>query len=312
IELAGLNAFAPATATHADRLVFSRQYSDIDVFTWQPGSAGEPLVASTFADSDAAFAPNGRQIAFSSARDGKVAEIWLAESDGSRVRRLVPGPGRWQTSPQWSPDGTRIAFDSLDSDGRFHVWTTDSKGGRLRRLTTDAGDQRFPTWSQDGRWIYYRLDDGGRCDIWKMSATGGSAARLTHSGNAIWGHETPDGKRFVYQTKADPVGASGCDQVGTGALLVTSLEGGEPSTLVDCAAMNGVAIGPAGIYYVACYDSSNKLNVLNPSSGETTYLASLNGLSPGSRMAISPDGTRILYSNQRWMGVDVYMIDHFR
>ncbi|HEX8028374.1 MAG TPA: hypothetical protein VF491_07935, partial [Vicinamibacterales bacterium] len=27
IELAGLNAFAPATATHADRLVFSRQYS---------------------------------------------------------------------------------------------------------------------------------------------------------------------------------------------------------------------------------------------------------------------------------------------
>ena len=170
----------------------------------------------------------------------------------------MQGPGRWQTSPQWSPDGARIAFDSLETDGRFHVWTIDARGGTPRRLTTEAGDQRFPTWSRDGRWIYYRLDDGSGCDIWKVPATGGSAARLTRSGNAIRGHEMPDGKRFVYQAK-ESTGVTGCEPGGSsGPLLIVPMEGDPPTQVVSCATMNGVSLGPAGIYYVACYDSPQK------------------------------------------------------
>ena len=312
IELAGLNAFAPATAVHANRLVFSRHNSDIDIYKVQPDRTGEALVASTFSDYDPSFAPDGRRIAFSSARDGKVAEIWLAASDGSGAQRLTKGPGRWQTSPQWSADGSRIAFDSLDTDGRFHVWTIDASGGTPRRLTTEAGDQRFPTWSHDGRWVYYRLDDGSRCDIWKVPATGGAPARLTQSGNAIRGHELSDGRRFVYQVN-NSTGMTGCDPVANGGpLLVMPLEGGYPTQFVACATMNGVSLGPARIYYVACYDRNSRLYSLNMDSGETTLMASLDGLSPGSSVAVAADGKRIMYSHQRSMGVDIFLIDNFR
>ena len=311
IELAGLNAFAPATALFADRLVFSRQYSDIDIYRLQPGGTGEPFVASTFADTDPSFAPNGRLIAFSTARDGKVAEIWLAAPDGSGAQRLVQGPGRWQSSPQWSPDGSRIAFESLDRDGRFHVWTIDARGGTPRRVTAETGDHRFPTWSHDGRWIYYRLDDGTRCDIWKVPAAGGSAARLTQSGDAVWGREMPDGKRFVYQAK-NSTGVTGCEPVGSGPLNVIPLEGGSPTQFVDCAAMNGVSSGASRIYYVGCSTANRQLYALDTQSGENTVVAALDGLAASSSVAVSADGKRIMYSRQRSMGVDAFLIDNFR
>ena len=314
IELAGLNAFAPATATFADRLVFSRHYSDLDIYKLQPDRASTPAVASTFPDYDPSFAPREDKIAFASARDGSVAEIWVAASDGSGAQRLTQGPGRWQTSPQWSPDGTHIAFDSLASDGRFHVWIIAATGGAPRRLTTATGDQRFPTWSRDGQSIYYRLDDGNACDIWKVPAAGGADERLTRTGNAIRGYEMSDGKRLVYQTKL-ATGGSGCDPFGSGQLMVVPLEGGAPTQLVTCTTVNSVSVRPAGISYVPCqgnFRASPPLYEQDTDSGKISVLATLDGLSNSHGMAVSRDGKRILYPRYRAMGVDVFLIENFR
>ena len=315
IELAGLNAFAPATASSADRLVFSRHYADLNIYEWQPDRASEPKVASTFPDFDPSFAPGDDRIAFASARDGSVAEIWVAAADGSGARRLVQGPGRWQTSPQWSPDGEQIAFDSLDRDGRFHVWAIGVTGGTPRRLTTDAGDQRFPTWSRDGRSIYYQHDDGHGCDIWKVPAAGGAAQRVTRAGNAIRGYELADGKSLLYQAKFSVTGASGCDPSGTGPLMAVPLEGGVPVEFASCATLNSVAVRPGSISYVACenwFRGSSPLHELNTETGAMKVLATLDDLSHGFGVAVSRDAKRILYSRHRAMGVDVFLIDNFR
>jgi tricorn protease-like protein len=307
-----LNAFAPATASSADRLVFSRHTADLDVQKWSVDGATEPFVASSFPDVDPAFSPEGARIAFASARSGKGAEIWVAASDGSRAQRLVEGPGRWQTSPQWSPSGRQIAFDSLEADGRFQIWTIDASGGIPQRLTTQSGNQRFPTWSRDGSWIYYCLDEGGKWDIWRVPATGGTPGRLTRTGYAMKAYESVDRKNLVYQTKFP--GAWGTPW--NGPLWIVPLDGGRPAEqLVDCALAGSLSDGPAGIYYASCEEWTRKgtaIQLLNLDTREKQYLGSVDGFSAGHGVAVSWDSKEILYVRHHGFGVDVFLIENFR
>jgi Tol biopolymer transport system component/DNA-binding winged helix-turn-helix (wHTH) protein len=312
IELAGLNAFAPATAGSVDRLVFSRHSGDRDVYKWISGGATEALVASSLPDADPAFSPDGNRIAYASARSGKAAEIWVANSDGSSARRLVEGPGRWQTSPQWSPDGRRIAFDSLESDGRFQIWTIDPSGGIPHRLTMQSGSQRFPTWSKDGRWVYYILNERAEWDIWRVPAVGGSPGRLTRMGNVMKVYESPDGKNLVYQTTFP----GAWDVSLEGPLWVVPVEGGRPAEqLVGCALMGSLSVGPAGFYYGSCEFRTARgtaIQSVNIDTREKHYLGGLDGFDPGHGLAVSPDGQEILYVRHRGFGADVFVIENFR
>jgi len=54
-----------------------------------------------------AWAPDGKQIAFASMRDGERAEIYLMNADGSSPRRLTQTTTN-ETAPAWSPDGRQM------------------------------------------------------------------------------------------------------------------------------------------------------------------------------------------------------------
>jgi len=72
-------------------------------------------------------------------------------------------------------------------------------GGLPRRLTTASSDENVPSWSRDGRWIYFSSDRTGKRQIWKAPAEGGEAVQVTKQGG-FSAFESPDGK-FVYYTK---------------------------------------------------------------------------------------------------------------
>jgi serine/threonine protein kinase len=311
IELAGLNAFAPATVDSTDRLVFSRSSADLDVHRWNSDRASEPVVATSLPDADPAFAPDGKRIAFVSARAGKAAEIWVAASDGSGARRLLAGPGAWQTSPQWSHDGRQIAFDSLETDGRFQIWTVDESGGVPRRLATQDGEQRFPAWSQDGRWIYYSFSKGGEWDIWKAPAGGGTPVQVTRTGTAYRAFESPDGKNLVHQAKTSRWWES-----WDGPLWIVPLEGGQPTQLVECAVSGSFSVGPAGVYYGSCDPDFARGSVpflsVNLDTRERQRLGDLESLFPRHSLAVAPDGQEVLYVRGKNFGVDVFLIENFR
>jgi dipeptidyl aminopeptidase/acylaminoacyl peptidase len=91
-------------------------------------------------------------------------------------------PGTAAGQPQWSPNGRRIAFDSQREDRTFDVYVIDAAGGPPRRLTPDASNEHRPSWSRDGRWIYFASDRTGRFEVWRLPADGGGAERLTDEG----------------------------------------------------------------------------------------------------------------------------------
>lgn len=67
-------------------------------------------------DRDAAWSPDGSQIAFvrhSGAWVDTPANIFVMNADGSNLRQLTTTPAIRQ-NPRWSPDGTRIVFASAD------------------------------------------------------------------------------------------------------------------------------------------------------------------------------------------------------
>ena len=182
IEVAGIEATDPAVAAAADRLVFSKSIDDMDLYRLEVGGEAQPIARSSVRESIPQFSPDGRRVAFCSARSGDAFEVWVAGSDGSNPERLTRGPGQWQCSPAWSPDGRRIAFDSQAEDGSWHVWTIDAEGGTPQPITRDAGSQFRPTWSRNGDWIYFIWQRDEDQDIWRTRGPGQPHQRVTFNG----------------------------------------------------------------------------------------------------------------------------------
>jgi dipeptidyl aminopeptidase/acylaminoacyl peptidase len=105
-----------------------------------------------------AMAPDGRRIVFTRGwidkmRDQARANLWVVDSEGTRVRELTNGAWR-DSDPVWAPDGERIAFISdRGGNSQLHVlWVATGEVAQLTHL------QRAPSavrWSPDGNRIAF-------------------------------------------------------------------------------------------------------------------------------------------------------------
>jgi Tol biopolymer transport system component len=303
VELAGLGARMPTFSPAANRLVFVRSLNSIGIYTLEQNS--HAVLANTFWDIQPQFSPDGTQLVFTSSRSGEGLEVWVAAADGSNAHRLTHGPGRMQASPAWSPDGHRIAFDSRDEDGRLSVWIMELNGGLPKRITNGLGNQSAPSWSRDGRWIYFQQDQGREtpADSWRIPASGGPLERMTRGGSAFVALESLDGRDLVYKhTFAD------------GPLLAQPLGGGPERQLVPCVALSNFTIGAAGVYYGACGEGPARTIHLRETSGRDRVLGTIQdpwGFDALNRMEVSPDGKTILMLRQTVRN-DLWAIENFR
>lgn len=183
-----------------------------------------------FFQTEPAWSPNGRTIAFASKRSGTF-DLYAMNVDGSGTRRLTSTKDD-DGQPTWSPDGERIAF-ARGGSGRLFVMNADGSGAR--RLTDEAAEETEPAWSPDSRWIaYVRRDPGSSIrELWLVRPDGSQQRRLTKLGGVsqapAW---SPDGRRLVFSAN---VGHSRFDIYTVGAdgkdvRLVTSRDDSfEPS-----------------------------------------------------------------------------------
>src|SRR5580692_6452815 len=81
------------------------------------------------------------------------------------------------------------------------LWIASREGGAARRLTSAPGDELYPKFSPDGKWIAFTGEYDGNPDVYVMSAEGGEPKRLTfHPSNDIVLGWTPDGKNILFRS----------------------------------------------------------------------------------------------------------------
>jgi serine/threonine protein kinase/Tol biopolymer transport system component len=267
--------------------------------------AGEKtqLITSTSWDDTPQFSPDGKWIAFSSGRSG-TPEIWVAGADGLNVRRLTFFDGYYTGTPRWSPDGKQIVFDARPPASRPSIYVVPASGGRPIRLTNVDGD--VPSWSRDGRWIYFqsRAED----QIWKVPAAGGNAVPLTRGGG-FEAFESADGRYLVYSKGDGPLGIWRLD-------LSTGREEPIPA-LADAGVYRHWALGPRGVYFVPNSEINSpqaSIYLFDFATGQTSRVAQLGRLvaqGPG-MLAVSPDETSLLYVPAGRDNRDIMLARDFR
>jgi eukaryotic-like serine/threonine-protein kinase len=197
IDLAGVAAY-PSISAVASRLAFVRRGLNTDLFKLEEGSPAEAFLASTSNEQDASFSHDGSQIAFASDRTGDGHEIWIARADGSNRRAVTNGAHKPEGSPRWSPKDDRLAFDGVGDDGERHIYLIDPAGGQIQVIPSKPGFRdEVPSWSRDGKWIYFGSNRSGRPEVWRAPVAGGDAEQVTTTGGEF-PFESWDGQTLYY------------------------------------------------------------------------------------------------------------------
>jgi tricorn protease len=135
------------------------------------------------------------------------ALLWLAIS---AIACLAAAPAKAQSaaSADQVPSGpTRLLrFADISKDKVVFayagdLWIASREGGSARRLTSHVGDELYPKFSPDGKWIAFTGEYDGNPDVYVISAEGGEPKRLTfHPSNDIVLGWTPDGKNVLFRS----------------------------------------------------------------------------------------------------------------
>ena len=105
------------------------------------------------------------------------------------------------------------------------LWVSSTKGGPARRLTAHPGDELYPKFSPDGKWIAFTGEYDGNSDVFVVPAAGGEPKRLTyHPGSDTVLGWAPDGRILFRSTRAS-------DVPDYTRLFLISPEGGVPEML---------------------------------------------------------------------------------
>ncbi len=108
------------------------------------------------------------------------------------------------------------------------LWIASREGGDARRLTSHDGDELFPKFSPDGKWIAFTGQYDGNDDVYVIPSEGGEPRRLTyHPDRDLVLGWSPDGKSILFRSNRISAPPSG----GDSRLFLVPLQGGSPTVL---------------------------------------------------------------------------------
>jgi hypothetical protein len=226
--------------------------------------------------------------------------VWVTRVDGSDAHRVSPAQSFSAGAPRWSPDGIHIAFDAKGRAGESGNWIyvvgPDFNAAPLMISPTDADCVR-PSWSADGRWVYFsRLQSGSIRQIWKAPASGGNAVQITRGGG-FDSFESSDG-RFLYYTK-------GIKDLGLWRMPVP---GGSEKLVCPLVRQMAWGLTERGVIFL---DPEMRITFLDPATGRVEPLSDVGGHlgDPMSGLAVNAKGTQVIYVESEHSNSEMIMLE---
>lgn len=225
----------------------------------------------------------------------KHVHIWVMAADGSGERALTSGH-RWsEGGAAWSPDDKTIAFGALygyDPYGtRNDLYLIPSTGGTARKIPLAPVGNYQPTWSGDGKGIYYfrsaNHDPAGYSSLDYTALDGSSQRELVPPDTLSWGDAV-----ITDMTE----GGAGCgplfgpgdrwylaivSQPGASALVRYDSRTGSPATIaggdreiLECSMDDN---GSRAAFVASDATHPNEVYVVDTNGGAAKRLTDLNG-----------------------------------
>ncbi len=247
------------------------------------------------------FSPDGKKIAFESDRLGNM-EIWACDSDGQNCAQLTSLHGTAGRA-SWSPDGRHIAFEFHPTE-HAEIYVLDVPGGIPRMVSTIPGaDNLVPSWSRDGKWIYFTSKPGsGPFQLWRAPFEGGAPVQITTAGG-LAAAESADGQ-FLYYSKYEADG-----------IWRMPLRGGQEERVLDRPAGNdwfNWGLARNGIYFLdRSVEPKSTVNFFELATRKITQISSLDKPT-GWGLALAPDGRSLLYVEVDFEESNIMLVKNFR
>jgi Tol biopolymer transport system component/DNA-binding winged helix-turn-helix (wHTH) protein len=166
-----------------------------------------PLVGLPGFESDPAFSPDGKQVAFA-LRGNEISGIYTSMVGGEKSLRLTNNAT--DCCPRWSPDGQRIAFSRRSDDG-VDIYLIPALGGTEHRLSSRPSEEfltghpfgRSLDWSPDGKLVAFSDIQKDKTHAWisLLSVVDSTTRRLTSPTPKYLDHSpafSPDGSTVAF------------------------------------------------------------------------------------------------------------------
>ncbi|MFN3739950.1 MAG: TolB family protein [Thermodesulfovibrionales bacterium] len=196
------------------------------------GSVLKRLTENPEYDAEAIISPDGKEIVFTSKRNGDM-DIYIMNADGTNVRRLTDRFG-YDGGAWFSPDGKKIVWrvwypetevelnlwrDSMKGNYivplPLDLWVMDRDGSNKRRILHNGATNWAPSWHPDGKRIIFssNMDDwrenikqyGPNFELYIINMDGTGLKRITYN-NVFDSFPmfSPDGKKLVFASNRNP------------------------------------------------------------------------------------------------------------
>jgi len=145
------------------------------------------------------FSPDGKKLAFCSTENESNSDLYVANSNGSRVKRLSFNKAV-DTAPSWSPTSREIAFTS-DRGGTPQIYIMDAEGSNIRRCSFGGIYHDGPSWAPTGDRIVYVSRVAAVFDLYVLNLRTDQIIKLTEgyarNESPCW---SPDGRHIIFSS----------------------------------------------------------------------------------------------------------------
>lgn len=142
--------------------------------------------------SDFAFSPDGRYLAYACRKKTGLeysvstnSDIFLLDRQTGKTENISEFRKGYDTAPSFSPDGKQIAWTSMERDGyesdlnELIVMELESRKPRMMTSVGFEYNVQSPTWTPDGKSIYFIACREGLTHLYNIELKGGKIKQIT-------------------------------------------------------------------------------------------------------------------------------------